>query len=330
MSGRRESTRHRGRTREEGEDADGRHIIEVLLAERAPRLVRHPLWPLLRPPLYALMRYREAVRLADALAPLSGVGAMEHARERLQLHVHHEGRARVPDHGACLLVANHPAGIADGIALYQALRALRPDVCFFANADAQRICPGLEDVLIPVTWPPQARTASSIRATLARAREAIDAGRPIVVFPAGAMARRRAGRLRELPWDEVPVKLARRHALPLVPCHVRGRPSRLRHLLAHVSVELRDMTVFQEFLGRRNTTYRIRFGEVIPPVRWQAATAGDEELVQALRSYVEDDLAHDPEAAFAADGDVSPSAARSSSPARPPPVRSRTTSRTDS
>ena len=43
---------------------DGPHICDVLIAERAPRLTRSAAWPLVRPFLYKLLNYRQAVRMA--------------------------------------------------------------------------------------------------------------------------------------------------------------------------------------------------------------------------------------------------------------------------
>ena len=50
-----------------------RHIVDALIAERAPRLSGALVWPLLRP---LLMRcWATASRdMADAIAPLSGAG----------------------------------------------------------------------------------------------------------------------------------------------------------------------------------------------------------------------------------------------------------------
>jgi len=50
------------------------HIVDVLIAERAPRLTRSLFWPVIRPVLYKLLNYRAAVDMADAVRPLSGAG----------------------------------------------------------------------------------------------------------------------------------------------------------------------------------------------------------------------------------------------------------------
>ncbi len=41
------------------------HIVDTLIAERAPNLAASPLWPVLRPLLYSFLDYRKARRMAE-------------------------------------------------------------------------------------------------------------------------------------------------------------------------------------------------------------------------------------------------------------------------
>ena len=115
------------------------HICDVLIAERAPRLTASPFWPLVRPFLYKALNYRQAVRMADAVQPLSGAEALDYMSDLLDLKVSVLNGDRIPTSGRCIVVANHPTGIADGIAVFDAIKARRPDAIFFANADAVRV-----------------------------------------------------------------------------------------------------------------------------------------------------------------------------------------------
>jgi hypothetical protein len=54
------------------------HIVDVLIAERAPKLAASSAWPVLRPALYQLLDYGKARRMADAIAPMPGQAALEH------------------------------------------------------------------------------------------------------------------------------------------------------------------------------------------------------------------------------------------------------------
>nr|WP_233245698.1 1-acyl-sn-glycerol-3-phosphate acyltransferase [Marinicauda salina] len=268
-------------------DRSPKHIVDILIEERAPRLAASPLWPLLQPLLRAMLNYREARRMADAIAPLGGYAALDHVSDLLRLSVSTDGLDHVPRQGRCILMMNHPTGIADGIAVYDAVRPVRPDICFFANADAHRVCPGFSESLIPVDWPAETRTLKSAKRTLKRARQALDAERLIGVFPAGAIARVKNGRLEDPPWEHSAAALARKHAAPVVPVHVAGPFSRLFHLFDKVSEELRDITLFHELLNKKRGDYRLIFGAPIPP----AALAGDAADVTArVKAYVERSL----------------------------------------
>jgi putative hemolysin len=272
------------------------HIIDVLLLERAPKLAASPLWPLLRPLLYALLDYEAARRMADQVAPLRGAPALDLVSRALSLKVETQHAERIPRAGRLVVIANHPTGIGDGLAIYDALRAIRPDPILYANADALRIAPGFADVMIPVEWVEAKRTRAATRLTLKETRRAMQAERALVVFPAGRLARRQPdGRLLDPPWAPTAVSVARRYEAPIAPVHMAGPWSTLFHLFHRLSSELRDITLFHELLNKRGREFRLTVGPLIPP----AALAGDAgEVTLRLKHYVETTLAADPDAPF--------------------------------
>lgn len=280
----------------DAKDASGaKHIVDVLLEERAPRLMKSPFWPLLQAPLYTLLGYRGARAVADALAPLGGRAALDYARELLKLRVIANDVERVPPTGRCLIAANHPTGIADGVALSEALKDRRPEHCFFANADALRVCPGFEEVFIPVEWVAEKRTIEKTKLTLRRAREALAAERAVVIFPAGAPARLINGRIQEPPWERAVVTLARQLEAPVVPVHVSGPFAAYYHAFSMISRELRNLTLFREFLNKAGRRYRLDFGVAIPP----ASLAGNaKQVTKSLRAFVAAALAQDRDKIF--------------------------------
>ncbi|HYC68434.1 GNAT family N-acetyltransferase [Brevundimonas sp.] len=273
------------------------HICDVLIAERAPRLTRSALWPLARPFLYRLLNYRQAVRMADAVRPLSGAEALDYMSDLLGLKVTVMNADRIPTSGRCIVVANHPTGIADGIAVFDAIRARRPDAIFFANADALRVSPRLGEAVIPVEWVVEKRTREKTRATLQAAREAFEAERCVVMFPAGRLARvAKDGSVTDPEWAPTAVSLARRYDAPIVPIHVAGPHSRLFHWFDRFSQELRDVTLFHELLNKKRKRFFLKVGKPIAPARLDIDAA---RATYALKAFTERVLPSQPDADFA-------------------------------
>ncbi|MFZ4121767.1 MAG: 1-acyl-sn-glycerol-3-phosphate acyltransferase [Caulobacterales bacterium] len=274
-----------------------KHIVDVLIEERAPRLSASPFWPLLRPPLYQILNYAKARRMADDIAPRGGVDALDSISALLRLNVETVGIENARRNGAFLILANHPTGITDGIALYDAVKPIRPDLLFYANSDAHRVCAQFDDVLIPVEWVMHKRTRERTRLTLKMTAEAFEAGKPLMIFPAGRLARERNGLVVDPEWQTSALSLARKYQLPIVPVHVTGPYATLFHLFDKFSPELRDITLFHELLNKHGKTYRLIFGTAIGPEAIVAA--GDSTAAsRRVKYFIERVLANDPKAQF--------------------------------
>ena len=273
------------------------HIIDVLIAERAPKLTSSLVWPVAKPLLYAMLDYAKARRMAEAIQPMSGAESLDYVSNLLDLQVAALFLDRIPKTGRCVVVCNHPTGIADGLAVYDAIKRVRSDAIFFANADAIRVSPRLEEVLIPVEWVESKRTREKTRATLQAAREAFEAERCVVMFPAGRLARRdKNGQLTDPPWAPTAASMARKFEAPVVPIHVAGPYSALFHTFDRFSEEMRDITLFHELLNKRGRKFQLKVGPVIGPSRLDI-DAG--RATYALKAYVERILANQPDAVFA-------------------------------
>lgn len=273
------------------------HVVDVLIAERAPRLTRMPVWPLIRPVLYGVLGYGPARAMADAVMPLSGREALDHVADLLDLEVAALFLDRIPQQGRCVVVCNHPTGIADGLAVYEGVRRVREDSIFFANADALRVSPRLGEVIIPVEWVEAKRTREKTRQTLQAAKEAFEAERALVIFPAGRLARKgRDGQLTDPDWAPTAVSLARKYDAPIVPVHVAGPDSTLFHLFDRFSQELRDVTLFHEMLNKAGKPFRLTVGKPVPASRLDI-DAG--KATYALKAYVERVLPAQPDQEYA-------------------------------
>lgn len=274
-----------------------KHIVDVLIEERAPLLSSSWFWPLVRPPLYQILNYQKARGMADAIRVMGGQEAMRYLSRLLRLQISVTRAERLRREGSFLILANHPTGITDGIAMYDAVVPTRPDVLFYANSDAHRVCPRFDEALIPVEWVPEKRSRERTRVTLKMTAEAVNAGKPIMIFPAGRLARLWQGQPTDPEWQSTAVSLSRKYAIPIVPALITGPYATLFHFFNTFSKELRDITLFHELLNKEGRAYQLVFGPDITPD--QIAEAGDGvSASRKVKHYIERVLPGAPDAAF--------------------------------
>lgn len=271
------------------------HIVDILIEERCPKLRASPAWPVARPLLYSILGYGKARAMADELVRLSGRESFDRLSAQLAFDISAHRIDRLPKTGRCIVAANHPTGLADGVAVWDLLKQVREDIVFFANADAIRVNPRFEDVIIPVEWVQEKRSPAKTRETLKRAGEAFAQEKCVVIFPSGRLATKEGGQMVEKDWFPTVIGLARKQAAPVIPLNLNARNSALYYLFCDLSNELRDITLFNELLNKRGSKFSMTFGERISP----DALEGDPvQLTEALKRHVAYALQSDPDVRF--------------------------------
>ena len=272
------------------------HIVDTLIAERGERIVKHPLWPVMRPFLYTLLRYGRAIEFANDIASLPGFQSFQYMSDLLKLDVRVENSERIPETGGFILVSNHPTGIADGVAVFDVLKTRRPDMMVFANRDAVRVNPRFAEMIIPVEWREEFKSKLKARETLLLTNKSVEDGKVMVLFPSGRIAYWADGKLNERPWKTSAVGLARKYNLPILPVHMRARNSGLFYWFAKWSTELRDMTVFYELLNKKGNRFDFTVGQMIQPDQLDGDIT---EVTKALEYHTVFELAADGNSRFA-------------------------------
>jgi len=261
------------------------HIIDELIEERAKKLMARPwLWRLIKPFLYKALGYTKAVQIADAVKPLSGRQAFELVSGKLLLDEKIKGEQNIPRTGAVIIIANHPTGLADGVFVFNALKARRAEHVFMANADALRVIPKAEDIIIPVEWVKKKRSLSKTRTTLVALNQALAAQKAVVIFPAGVLAHLSWRGLVDKPWNPTAINTARKHNIPIIPLHIKSRNSALYYIFSRLNNELRDITLFRELFNKKGQSPVLTFGPAIKP---ETLPKGSKAASEYVRRVVE-------------------------------------------
>ncbi|RWE36395.1 MAG: glycerol acyltransferase [Mesorhizobium sp.] len=164
--------------------------------------------------------------------------------------------AQLPD-TPLVIIANHPFGIGDGIAVLSLAEQLGRPFRVMIHKDLLRIRE-MGPYSLPIDF---SETKEAVKNNMAVRHEAVrllKEGVTIVVFPAGgvATAPKGFGRARDLPWKMFPARLVQEAKASVIPMHFSGQNGRLFHLVSGpMNMAERDGRV-AKFVGKASLTLR--------------------------------------------------------------------------
>nr|WP_246200439.1 lysophospholipid acyltransferase family protein [Shinella kummerowiae] len=184
----------------------------------------------------------------------------------------------LPD-GPVVIVANHPFGIGDGIAVLALAEQLGRPFRVMIHNDLLKV-PEMQPYALPVSFEETKEALALNMKTRAEAVRLLKEGTTVIVFPAGgvATAKKVFGRAEDLPWKMFPAKLIQSAQANVIPVYFEGQNGRLFHLASKVSMTLRLSLLIREFRKLSGSTIAARIGGVIC---WADLDAGDRKNIMA-------------------------------------------------
>ncbi len=179
--------------------------------------------------------------------------------------VSEEDLSRIPRQGPLVVMANHPFGAVEGMALPLALSAIRPDVKVIANELLSRIVELRPMMILADVFGGQSATAKNSGAMRQVVRH-LKAGGVLVVFPAGEVSHLQFSRggVSDPEWKRSVVRFAGIAEAPVLPVFIRGRNSSLFQLAGLLHARLRTAMLAREVFAGAHRRMEIRIGTPIP------------------------------------------------------------------
>lgn len=170
----------------------------------------------------------------------------------------------LPD-GPLVLIANHPYGIGDGLAILSMAEQLNRPFKILINNELLKV-PEVRPFSLPVDFEETKQALKTNMETRKEALRLLQEGTTIIVFPGGgvATASRPFGRAQELPWKTFTAKMIRSSKATVLPLYFDGQNSWLFHLVSRYSLTLRLSLLVREFRRILGTVISARAGEPIP------------------------------------------------------------------
>lgn len=245
---------------------DNYHVISIEQAlaqkfphflESLPRLVQKPIVRFLG----YIFRETEINQFLSENEHLKDLAFVEKVLEHLDFaySVSNKQKENIPSTGRVLIVANHPLGALDALALIQMIGEIRSDIRVVATDFLSNLQP-MESMLLPVNNLGKGPGKENVKRIL----NALGSEQAVIVFPADEVSRARPQGVRDSKWRPGFVHFARKTASPIVPVYIEGRNSRLFYGVSAVWKPLAALLLAREMFKQRSRTLHFRVGAKIP------------------------------------------------------------------
>lgn len=236
--------------------------IEQMLQQQAPQLEHRPrLKSIATRLLRYLLHEQDFIRFAEQYPHLQGLDFVEQVLEffKLQTSVREQELERIPSDGRVVIIANHPIGSLDGLALIKLISDIRPDVKVIANQMLMAI-PPLHRLLLPVN----AMQGSTKRFHVDQIHHHLNQDGAVIIFPAGEVSRLTPNGIRDGQWHAGFLRFATQAKAPVLPIHIQGRNSWQFYCASMLYKPLATLLLVKEMFRQRDKHLAIRIGELIP------------------------------------------------------------------
>ena len=165
----------------------------------------------------------------------------------------------IPPKGRVIIVANHPLGGLDGLALLRLVSKVRRDVRIIVNELLLHISQ-LNNLSLPV----DVIGGKTKKADIYRIRQALNNDEAVIIFPAGEVSRAGTKGIRDRHWLPGFIQLSNATRSPILPIHIKAQNSTLFYAISRISQPLSMLMLPREMLGFKG---KISFtiGQAITP-----------------------------------------------------------------
>ncbi len=247
------------------------------------------LWPQARPTpwqkrlLKKLFHEEEFRQFAADHRHLKGLDMVEQVLDHLDIlcTIPAHDLEQIPAHGPLIVMANHPTGTLDGLALLYAVSRVRRDVKVVTNRMLTHLEP-LSSLFIPVDNM-GGRTAKS---SFTLMEQHLQNAGVLIFFPAGEVSRPTRTGIRDKKWHPGFIKLAGKFRAPLLPVNIDARNSLLFYASTLLSPNLSMLLLMQQMFRRRHSRLPVKIGQQIGWQNGFSPTLSPREMAEQCRQHV--------------------------------------------
>lgn len=169
----------------------------------------------------------------------------------------------IPSKGAFIVVANHPYGGIESLALLSTIAKIRPDTMYMGNFLLKKI-PNLEKCIIAVNPFENVQNSASITG-LKITLKALEEGIPVAIFPAGEVSSFsfKTNEITDQEWHPVVGKIICKAGVPILPVYFHGNNGFFFSMLKSIHPMLQTSKLISELFNKQGYVLKMAIGKAI-------------------------------------------------------------------
>ncbi|HBH27826.1 MAG TPA: GNAT family N-acetyltransferase [Desulfofustis sp.] len=238
---------------------------------------------IIKPILRRLLHESSFIEFAEKYPHLQGIEFVEQILESFGFSyaVSDRERENIPSEGKVMIIANHPIGTLDGLALLKLVHEIRSDVRIVASDLLMSIAP-LRPCLLPV----KLSTKPVPRRDIFRISEALENEEAIITFPSGQVSRLGPRGIRDGRWHAGFLQISEQAKAPILPIHIKGRNSASFYLASFVMRPLSTLLLVGQMFYQQEKEIKMTIGSIIPFESYRNVDIRRTDKVKLFRKHV--------------------------------------------
>lgn len=188
--------------------------------------------------------------------------------------------SRIPSYGRVVIIANHPLGSLDALALLNVIKDIRKDVKIVAS-NFLKDFKNLHEILIPI----ENVKGRVDRVSVDAIYEALNKEMVVIIFPSGEVSRATPNGVKDTKWKKSFLKIAQNTKSPILPIFIDAKNSKTFYLLSMISKSMATAIIPHEMFKYDSKNIAFRIGKCIPFESYYIPSIDIADRVKMLRKH---------------------------------------------
>jgi len=258
--------------------------VDQVIAEHYPALNERKITAsLVKRVLKRLLHEQAFIDFAEEYPYLQGIEFVEQVLEYFNFSytVSDRERENIPPIGKVVIIANHPIGSLDGLALLKLIHEVRSDVKVVANDLLMSLEP-LQSLLLPV----RVLTGVSTKEHIRRINRSLVGEEAVIMFPSGEVSRLGLAGIKDGVWHQGFLKMAERSKAPILPVHIGGHNSTFFYLTSLLAKPLSTLMLVGQMFNHQEKQISIKIGSIIPYESYRRLQIRNKEKIELFKNHL--------------------------------------------